>query len=72
MTAPPDIPPSDLLVEAWSPRPPGGQQVGINTGVKITHLPTGLIAICDSHRSQHRNKKVAVDMLLGGLTSPSL
>ena len=62
--------PSDLKIEAWSPRPPGGQQVGVWTGVKITHLPTGLVAICDSDRSQHRNKQIAMDMILGGITSP--
>lgn len=66
-----EIPPPDLLIEAYSPRPPGGQHVGIDCGIKITHLPTGLIAICDTDRSQHRNKQVAMDMLLGGLTSPS-
>ena len=66
-----EIPPPDLLVETYRPHPPGGQQVGIHSGVKITHLPTGLIAICDTNRSQHRNKQVAMDMLLGGLTSPS-
>ena len=66
-----EIPPPDLLVETYQPHPPGGQHVGVYRGVKITHLPTGLIAICDSERSQHRNKQVAMDMLLGGLTSPS-
>lgn len=66
-----EIPASDLLIETYRPRPPGGQHVGVDTGVKITHLPTGLVAICDTDRSQHRNKQVAMDMLLGGLTSPS-
>ena len=64
------IPTDELLIETYRPTPPGGQHVGTSPGVKITHLPTGLIAICDSNRSQHRNKAIAMDMLLGGLTSP--
>lgn len=68
---PGEIPPPDLLIEVYRPRSPGGQQVGTDNGVKITHLPTGLIAIADHGRSQHRNRQIAMDMLLGGLTSPS-
>jgi len=64
------IPPQDLRVETYEPTPPGGQHVGVRTGVKVTHLPTGLIAICNTERSQHRNRQIAVDMILGGLTSP--
>lgn len=65
-----DIPQADLIVETYQPTPPGGQHAGVRNGVKITHLPSGLIAICDNARSQHRNKAVAMDMILGGLTSP--
>ena len=64
------IRPEDLRIEVVRPYPPGGQQVGVSCGVKITHLPTGLVAICETARSQFRNKKIALDMLLGGLTSP--
>lgn len=64
------IDPAELKVEIHNPRPPGGQHVGINQAVKITHIPTGLVAIADVGRSQHRNKQVAMDMILGGLTSP--
>jgi peptide chain release factor 2 len=64
------IRPEDLRIEVVRPHPPGGQHVGVYCGVKITHIPTGLVAICDAARSQFRNKKIAMDMLLGGLTSP--
>lgn len=64
------IPQEDLIIEMWPPRSVGGQQVGIATGVKVTHTPTNLIAICATERSQHRNKQIAIDMILGGLTSP--
>ena len=65
-----EIRPEDLKVEASKRDPPGGQHVGTETGVKITHLPTGLTAECKTERSQHRNRSVAMDMILGGLTSP--
>ena len=63
------IRPEDLEYELWPPRT-GGQQAGISSGIKVTHIPSGLIAICNTERSQHRNKAIAMDMLLGGLTSP--
>lgn len=59
----------DLKVEALR-HPPGGQHVGVETGVRVTHLPTGLMAECKTERSQHRNRSIAMDMILGGLTSP--
>ena len=64
-----EISDADLRVEALRD-PPGGQHVGSRTGVRITHLPTGLIAECETERSQHRNRSIALDMILGGLTSP--
>lgn len=65
-----DIPLQDLEVEAWPPRRLGGQHVGVSSGVKVTHVPTGICAIVDGHRSGHRNRLIAIDMILGGLTSP--
>ncbi len=64
------IPPEDLEVSLYNPRPPGGQHVGTPTGVKVVHLPTGLIAICQNSRSQHRNRGVAVRMIEAALTDP--
>lgn len=64
------IPPEDLRVESYDPHPPGGQRVGVRSGVKVTHLPSGLVAICETERSQHRNRLIAVAMLEGGLTCP--
>lgn len=46
----------------------GGQHVGMpSLGVKITHVPTGIIAQCQIERSQHRNKNVAQAMIEYGL-----
>lgn len=66
-----EIPPEHLKIELYPLRPPGGQHVGtMPYGVKITHLPTGLVAICEvERRSVHRCRQIAMDMLLGGLTS---
>lgn len=62
------LPPEDFQIEGYNRNPPGGQHAGVSGGVKITYLPLGWIAICDSDRSQHRNRAIALDMILGGLT----
>jgi len=51
----------DLLreceVETFRSGGPGGQHVNkVETGVRLTHRPTGLVATCREERSQHRNK----------------
>lgn len=64
------IPNDELRVELLR-RPPGGQQVGDGViGIRVTHIPSGLIAEVRGHRSQHRSRQIAVDMIEGGLTSP--
>lgn len=62
---------NDIKVEVLR-RPPGGQHVGTEAGVRVTHLPTGLVAECKAERSQYRNRQIALDMLMGGLTSPHM
>lgn len=62
----------ELRIEIWPPRPTGGQQVGcISTGVRVTHFPSGITATVDCERSQHRNKTIAVDMVMAALTHPT-
>lgn len=59
---------SDLKIESYPVISPGGQRVGvIRSGVKVTHVPTGLIAISDCERSQLKNKNVAMGMIEYGL-----
>ena len=58
----------DLEYEVY-PKSVGGQQVGIPHGLKVTHKPSGLIVISDYCRSQHRNRELAKEMILAGLTS---
>lgn len=66
---------ADLKVEliyrqTGTTQSPGGQHAGVPvTDIRITHIPTGLIAQCGEMRSQHKNKQVALEMLEWGLIS---
>lgn len=64
------IPPDELRVTSYPERPKGGQHVGMDYGVKVEHLPTGLIAIVNVGRSQHKHREMAVHMIESALTHP--
>lgn len=57
-----EIRPEDFRVDTFSNKR-GGFVLGLSSGVRITHIPTGLTAECDSDRSQHRNRNNAFDDL---------
>ncbi len=58
------IKPEDVKIEAWPPAPTGGMQIGrIPNGVKITHSESGISAICEQYRSQHKNRQGAMELL---------
>jgi protein subunit release factor A len=51
-------------IEIIDPQPHGGQRVGISyTDVKVTHLPTGIIAQCGYERFVHKNKQICMNMI---------